>query len=218
MTNIPSSSQLVAYWDSIASIKQFRHPLPPQTVEKYFPKGGRVLDVGCGYGRQLKQLSDLGFHVAGTDTSSAMLEKAKETAPDAEFQQCRSDLPWEDNTFEVVLLVTLLTSVPFDLEQRKIVSEVARVLKPGGYVFVSDLPLQWSDKYLERYQAGAKRYGQYGVFDLDDGGTVRHHDMSYFMQLMSSFSCLELATHEVETMNGNLAKAVRFVAQLPEAS
>ena len=212
--NIPSSSQLVAYWDSIASIKKFRHPLPKETVEKYFPKDGKVLDVGCGYGRQLKELSDAGFSVAGTDTSSAMLAQAKETAPAADLQQCRSDLPWADDTFDVVLLVTLLTSVPFDLEQRKIVSEVKRVLKPSGYVFVSDLPLQWSDRYLLRYQEGAKRYGQYGVFDLDDGGTVRHHEMSYFMQLMSDFECLELTTHEVETMNGNQAGAVRFVGQL----
>lgn len=215
MTNsIPSSSQLVAYWDSIASIKKFRHPLPKEIVEKYFPKGGTVLDVGCGYGRQLKQLSEWGFSVAGTDTSSAMLQQAKETAPEAELQQCRSDLPWKDDTFDVVLLVTLLTSVPFDLEQRKIVSEVKRVLKPRGHVFVSDLPLQWSKRYLERYQEGAKRYSQYGVFDLDDGGTVRHHEMGYFMQLMSEFDCLELDTHEVETMNGNEAIAVQYVGQL----
>ena len=211
--SIPSSSQLVAYWDSIASIKKFRHPLPKAIVEQYFTKSGKVLDVGCGYGRQLKELSELGFSVAGTDTSSAMLEKAKENAPDAELQQCRSNLPWEDNTFDVVLLVTLLTSVPFDLEQRKIVSEVKRVIKPGGHVFVSDLPLQWSKKYLDRYQEGAKRYGQYGVFDLDDGGTVRHHEMGYFIQLMADFTCLEMNTHEVETMNGNEALAVRYVGQ-----
>lgn len=214
--NIPSSSQLVAYWDSIASIKKFRHPLPAETIEQYFPKKGKVLDVGCGYGRQLKELSELGFSVAGTDTSAAMLEKAKETAPEAELQQCRNDLPWADNTFDVVLLVTLLTSVPFDLEQRKIVGEVKRVLKPGGYVFVSDMPLQWSTDYLARYQEGTKRYGQYGVFDLDDGGTVRHHEMGYFVQLMAEFECLEMGRHEVETMNGNEAVAVRYVGKLAE--
>ena len=212
--SIPSSSQLVAYWDSIASIKKFRHPLPKEIVEKYFSQGAKVLDVGCGYGRQLKELAEMGFSVAGTDTSSAMIKQAKESAPRAEIQQCRSDLPWEDNTFDVVLLVTLLTSVPFDLEQRKIISEVKRVLKPQGHVFVSDLPLQWSDRYLARYREGAKRYGQYGVFDLDDGGTVRHHEMGYFVQLMAEFECLEMGTRDVETMNGNEAIAVQYVGQL----
>lgn len=212
---IPSSSQLVDYWDSIASLKKFRHPLPQSVVDKYFPDGARVLDIGCGYGRLVENLLAQGFSVAGTDTSTAMLKEARKNAPKAELQECRSDLPWDDKTYDVVLLVTLLTSVPFDLEQRQIMSEVRRVLKPGGYVFVSDLPLQWSAQYLERYRDGQKRYGQYGVFDLAGGGTVRHHEQGYFMQLMNGFKCLEMETHEVETMNGNQAQAVRFVGQLP---
>lgn len=213
--NIPSSSQLVDYWDSIASLKKFRHPLPQPVIDQYFPAGAKVLDIGCGYGRLVEDLLSQGFSVAGTDTSRAMLEQAKKNAPAADFQECRSDLPWKDDTYDVVLLVTLLTSVPFDLEQRQIMSEVKRVLKPGGYIFVSDLPLQWSARYLARYREGQKRYGQYGVFDLADGGTVRHHEQGYFMQLMNGFTCLKMETHDVETMNGNQAQAVRFVGQLP---
>ena len=91
--------------------------------------------------------------------------------------------------------------------------ELKRVLKPGGYLFVSDLPLQWSHDYLARYHQGSKRYGQYGVFDLADGGVVRHHELGYFMQLMSGFKTLEMETHDVITMNGNPAQAVRYLGQ-----
>ena len=65
-----------------------------------------------------------------------------------------------------------------------------------------------------RRRNGLDRYGQYGVFDLADGGTVRHHDLNYFMQLMSGFVCLELETHEVETMNENRALAIRYLGRL----
>lgn len=210
---IPSSSQLIKYWDESATSKEFRHPIPEAVIERYFPKNAKVLDMGCGYGRLARYLSDLGFDVSATDTSSAMLEQAKRNAPKCEFRNCRSELVWDDNTFDVAIIVTLLTSVPFDLEQRQIMSELRRVLKPGGCLFVSDLPLQWSTSYLDRYKAGYKRYGQYGVFDLADGGTVRHHDLGYFTQLMNGFDCLELETHEVVTMNGNSAQAIRYIGQ-----
>ncbi|MBE9064421.1 class I SAM-dependent methyltransferase [cf. Phormidesmis sp. LEGE 11477] len=210
---IPSSSELIKYWDESATSKEFSHPIPQAVIERHFPKGARVLDMGCGYGRLARYLSDLGFVVAATDTSPAMLEQAKKNAPECEFQNCRSELGWDDNTFDVAIIVTLLTSVPFDLEQRQIMSELKRVLKPGGCLFVSDLPLQWSASYLDRYKDGYKRYGQYGVFDLADGGTVRHHDLGYFTQLMGGFDCLELETHEVITMNGNSAQAVRYVGR-----
>ena len=212
--SIPSSSQLIGYWDSSAESKEFRHPLPDAVIDKYFPADGNVLDIGCGQGRLAAYLAEKGFSVSGTDTSPAMLEQAKKNAPNCEFRNCRSELIWEDNTFDVVLLVTLLTSVPMDLEQRQIMAEVKRVLKPGGYLFVSDLPMQWSKRYLDRYADGLKRYGQYGVFDIEDGGVVRHHEMTYFMKLMARFDCQEIETHEVTTMTGNQAEAIRYVGKL----
>ncbi|MEM9947302.1 MAG: class I SAM-dependent methyltransferase [Cyanobacteria bacterium P01_D01_bin.36] len=211
---IPSSAELIKYWDANATSKAFSHPIPQEFIETYFPTNAKVLDVGCGQGRLASYLSEMNFQVSGTDTSTAMLEEARKNVPNCEFRECRSsELTYEDNTFDVAIAVTLLTSVPFDLEQRQIMSEIKRVLKPEGILFISDLPLQWSDKYLERYQKGQRRYGQYGVFDLEDGGVVRHHELSYFNQLVSSFTPLKMETHNVVTMNGNQAEAVRFVGK-----
>jgi SAM-dependent methyltransferase len=212
--NIPSSSQLIEYWDSTASTKEFLHPLPKNIIEQYFPAGGAVLDFGCGYGRLAASLLELGFQVSGTDTSPAMLEKARRDVPGCEFRYCQNELSWADGSFDVVLLVALLTSVPLDLEQRQIMGEIRRVLKPGGCIFISDMPLQWSARYLERYEKGLKRYGQYGVFDIADGGILRHHDLGYFTQLMEGFVCLELETHLVTTMEKNQAEAFRYVGRL----
>ncbi len=213
--NIPSSSRLIQYWDANATSKEFKHPIPQPLIDRYFPSGAKVLDVGCGQGRLAGHLAQMGFVVFGTDTSTAMLEQARQNVQGCEFRECCSiRLTYDDGTFDVAIAVTLLTSIPFDLEQRQIMNEIRRVLKPGGCLFISDLPLQWSARYLGRYEAGQKRYGQYGVFDLDDGGVVRHHELGYFMQLVGDFTTLAMETHEVVTMNGNNAQAVRYIGRL----
>ncbi|MEL6159695.1 MAG: class I SAM-dependent methyltransferase [Cyanobacteria bacterium J06554_11] len=74
--NVPSSSQLVEFWNASATSKEFRHPLPKRFIEKYFPAGASVLDIGCGQGRLTKYLSESGFSVSGMDISAAMLEQS----------------------------------------------------------------------------------------------------------------------------------------------
>ncbi|MGD1864338.1 MAG: class I SAM-dependent methyltransferase [Phormidesmis sp.] len=212
---IPSSSQLTKYWDASATSKDFAHPIPQHLLEAYFPAKANVLDVGCGYGRLASVLSAMDFQVSGTDTSSAMLTEARKNAPNCEFRECcDGELPYDDDVFNVAIAITLFTSVPSDIDQRQLISEIKRVLKPSGVLFISDMPLQWTTRYLSRYQKGQKRYGQYGVFDLEGGGVVRHHELDYFMQLTSDFTPLLMEPHEVVTMNGNQAQAIRFVGQL----
>ncbi|MEL7144139.1 MAG: class I SAM-dependent methyltransferase [Cyanobacteria bacterium J06643_4] len=212
---IPRASQLVQFWDNSATSREFRHPVPQAVINGYFPPKAKILDIGCGQGRLTKKLSDMGFAVSGTDTSTGMLAQAQKSAPECDFCRCQNNqLPWENDVFDVAIAITLFTSVPSDKEQRQIISELKRVLKHDGLLFISDMPLQWTHRYLERYQRGAKRYGQYGVFDLADGGVVRHHDLGYFMQLLDGFTPLVLETHPIVTMNGNSAQAIRYVGKL----
>jgi len=214
---VPASSQLIPYWNESATTKEFRHPIPDSIISNYFPSGAAIIDIGCGQGRLCKQLSDMGFSLSGTDTSAAMLEQAKKTAPNCEFRQSQDGkIPWNDDSFEVAIAVTLFISVPAETEQQQLISEVKRVLKPNGLLFISDMPLQWSTRYIERYQKGLQRYGQYGVFALPSGNVVRHHELSYFMQLVSGFNTLEIETHNVTTMNSNSAQAIRYIGRLPK--
>jgi len=211
---VPSTAQLTDFWNHAATQKTFGHPLPEHIVKTYFPPSGSVLDVGCGYGRLTRQLSDAGFGVAGADASPAMLDAAQQAVPDGEFRHCTTTLPWDTQMFDAVILVTLLTSVPAESDQRQLISEVLRVLKPGGHVFVSDMPLQWAGRYQARYAEGLKRYGEYGVFDLPNGGTVRHHALDYFLDIMSDFERVLLEPYGVTTMNGNSAQAFRYVGRV----
>ena len=83
-----------------------------------FPGNARVLDIGCGTGPQSRTLAGWpgAGEVIGVDQLEPFLERARELAseiPNLSFQQADArDLPFEDASFDVVVLHTLLTHVP----------------------------------------------------------------------------------------------------------
>src|SRR5262245_45210486 len=63
----------------------------------------RLLDVGCGPGLAALLASARGAQVAGLDAAEASLEVARERVPAGDFRVGEmEDLPWPDNTFDVV--------------------------------------------------------------------------------------------------------------------
>src|SRR4030095_15987167 len=90
------------------------------------------------------------------------------------------------------LLFSVLTCLPTDDGQRDIVKEVKRVLRPGGLFYISDLWLQDDERTRERYARDEAKYGVYGVFDLPEGVTVRHHDPLWIEELTRDFQTVAL--------------------------
>jgi SAM-dependent methyltransferase len=56
-----------------------------QILKKAGIADGRVVDLGCGSGIWARHLSDAGYNVVGVDQSPAMIERARQRAPKAEF-------------------------------------------------------------------------------------------------------------------------------------
>lgn len=106
-----------------------------------FPDGARVLDIGCGTGAQSRTLAGWPgvAEVVGVDQLEPLLERGRELAADLDnvsFRQSDArDLPFEDASFDVVVLHTLLTHVP---GPEGVLAQVHRVLRPGGQVAVYD--------------------------------------------------------------------------------
>jgi len=90
---------------------------------------GRVLDVGCGTGRNLP-LFPAGAKVIGLDPERASLLKARRRAPGALLVRGSAEkLPFRDGAFDTVVSGLVFCSVPDPLRG---LAEVKRVLAPGG--------------------------------------------------------------------------------------
>src|SRR5258705_9226475 len=212
-----SASSQISYWDRVAHEKRFSHPLRLDWLEKYSAKQARILDYGCGYGRTLVDLLAGGFqNLVGVDFSEAMLARARVAAPCAGL--VRNDghsLPFKNECFDGALLFAVLTCIPANDEQRALMAEAERMLRPGGLLYISDLLLNDDERNRERYQQFAEAYKCYGVFELPEGVAVRHHQREWIEELTSSFRQLEYEPFTVTTMNGNTSAAFQYLGRKP---
>jgi SAM-dependent methyltransferase len=109
-----------------AEIADVRVPLVAAVVAV---SPARVLEVGCGWGELAEWLArDTGAEVVATDLSPHMVELARERGVDARVADVQA-LPFADGEFDVVVAAWMLYHVP---GLPKALSEIARVLRPGG--------------------------------------------------------------------------------------
>ncbi|WP_298491179.1 class I SAM-dependent methyltransferase [uncultured Maritimibacter sp.] len=104
-------------------------------------RGGSVLEVGVGTGLSLAHY-DAGVQVTGIDFSEEMLAKAKAKVATLGLSQVvalrQMDaryLDFPDASFDTVAAMHVLSVVP---EPERVMSEIARVLKPGGRVVITN--------------------------------------------------------------------------------
>ena len=206
------------YWNTEGTRKSFAHPLNLQRVSQWLSHDSRILDFGCGYGRSLGELFNAGYrNLIGFDFSPAMIAAARARFPEITFQELQSSpIPLPDSSMDGALLFSVLTCIPTDDGQRATVAELHRVLRPGGLLYISDLRLQHDERNLSRYARDEAKYGTYGVFDLPEGVTVRHHDPKWIESLTSDFETAALDHIEVVTMNGNPAHAFQWFGLKPD--
>ena len=100
-------------------------------------KSGQVLDLGCGVGRLGKVIakrkrSDI--ELVGIDITPELLKEATEGYT-ALLEGDAHHLPFKDNTFDAVILHSILHHAA---EPAVVAKEAARVLKPGGILIASD--------------------------------------------------------------------------------
>jgi ubiquinone/menaquinone biosynthesis C-methylase UbiE len=104
-------------------------------------KGKRLLDVGCGYGRDLPFYAKRGARVYGTDPSSTMIELAKQHcsgSPNLSVQPVQKTT-FPDRFFDVVTSTYALHNAP---NLRQAFRELHRILKPKGLlIFLVQHPL-----------------------------------------------------------------------------
>lgn len=203
------------YWDKVAAEKSFTLRPDFRLLETSIDKDAFIVDYGCGYGRTLEEFYQVGYrNMLGLDFSSEMVARGHKSFPYLNLQiveNTHTNLP--DCSVDMVLLFALLTCITEDEQQQEVMDEVKRILKPGGVVYVSDFLLNNDERNNKRYAAYAEKYDLYGVFDLPEGVTLRHHDENYVKQLMNDFSITHFEKTENRTMNGHISNGFVLMAQ-----
>lgn len=108
-----------------------------------FATGKDVLEVGCGTGLVLQRIAEFARVARGVDISPNMLERARERGLDVQLSSATA-LPFPDATFDVACSFKVLAHVP---EIALALSEMARVVRPGGHV-LAEFYNPWSLRAL----------------------------------------------------------------------
>lgn len=98
-------------------------------------RGDRILDLGCGQGRHLAAFRDRGLESTGLDLSRPLLRRAREATADRVplVQGDMRRVPLADDSFDAV--TSFFTSFGYFAsrsEDRRVLKEIRRVLRPGG--------------------------------------------------------------------------------------
>lgn len=204
-----------AYWDRVAGEKKFTIPVSMELFRERLGADAAILDLGCGYGRVLQELKGCGFlNLAGVDFSEKMIEVAKANLPGVDLKvNTGSEIPYGDGCFDAVIITAVLTCIPGDDEQKRLIAGIERVLKPGGTVYIYDFLINKDQRNLERYDKYKQKYGKYGVFELDDAVTLRHHTLEWINELTSSFTKLLFEEKIFDTMHSHQSRGFCFVGK-----
>jgi ubiquinone/menaquinone biosynthesis C-methylase UbiE len=122
---------------------------PLAVLAEHVPlEGATVVDVGCGDGTLVRWLAARGAHVVGVETGEEPLARAREATAvaDERYEQGGGEaLPLPDAHADAVTFIQSLHHVPGDLMDQAL-AEAARVLKPGGVLYVQE-PLPEGEQF-----------------------------------------------------------------------
>lgn len=102
-------------------------------VRAYVPlEDKRILDIGCGIGAYVAKFREFTQQVYGIDVERARVLKGSKGLPNLSVAR-GEDLPYKDNTFDVIFLNEVLEHVEDDA---KVVEEALRVTRDGGHIVI----------------------------------------------------------------------------------
>jgi SAM-dependent methyltransferase len=123
----------------IRTVSTTRSPL--DVLDELLPEGAPVVvDVGCGEGSLVRRLARRGARAIGIEVAPEPLARARAHAPvgGERYEQAGAQaLPLPDASADVVLFMNSLHHVPGDQLDRAL-AEAARVLRPGGMLYVQE--------------------------------------------------------------------------------
>lgn len=204
----------LAYWNQEGATKTFTHPVNLDWLQTHLQPRAKILDYGCGYGRITALLSEHMYDAIGVDPAEVMVQKARNLHHGLPFQHIQPPhVPFPDGFFDAAMLFAVLTCIPADDDQKTTISELHRLVRPGGLLYVSDYWLGTDDSSRKRYEAGTQKHPTYGVFELAEGVAVRHHSREWIAELLQQWQTVAMTDIDVTTMDGNKRSGFQWLGQ-----
>lgn len=168
-------------------IKRFNWDVVRWT-RRFLPAGSKVLDGGCGISHTVWSLREAKYDAWGADFAKDTVNAVKRVIPD--LQVLEGDvraLPFEENSFDGVWSLGVIEHFPEGYEP--IVAEMARILRPGGYAFVTFpamSPLRRMKAAVGAYPRFAGGYSGFYQFALDPKSVVETFERHGFQVAANS--------------------------------
>lgn len=151
---------VIATWYAKTTLKDLkRHRLMAKQLAEKIPSNGRVLEIAPGPGYFCIELARLGkYQITGLDISKSFVEIARRNAAQAglkiDFQQGNaSNMPFKEDTFDFTFCQAAFKNFS---EPVRAMTEMCRVLCPGGLSVISDLRRDASAAEIEREIKGMR--------------------------------------------------------------
>ncbi|CAH0536641.1 class I SAM-dependent methyltransferase [Vibrio marisflavi] len=185
-------------WDSVASQVSFNLEISANAFVATVPIEAKVLDFGCGYGRITHQISELGYNkVIGIDSLKEMINRGLGEYPELDLRHFSTDvLPFSDNEFDSIITCAVFTCIPNKSSREQVLSELRRVLKPNGVIYLAEF---CSDVSLH--------------FVSGTGVSMWHSKKVELEELLEDFSIESSTLVDTPTMSGHKSKASHIIAR-----
>lgn len=136
-----------------------------ENLVKHAGKAARVIDIGCGTGRDMAWLESQGVAVTGIDLSCEMLRYARGKVRGDLFAMEMTRLGFRDGCFDAAWCCASLLHLP-KVEALRALTEIRRVLKSGSLVILS-LQEGSGEGWEGGYRDDVRRFfARYGVEEL----------------------------------------------------
>lgn len=134
-------------------------PMLPRSCDR------RILDAGCGTGGNLEWLQRYAGkgEVVGIDLVTDAISFCAEGGSKLLAQASVTHLPFSDTTFDLVTSFDVLVQLPGENADDDSISEMYRVLRPGGFAFVRVAAYEWMRSSHDEALGTQRRYSLTGL-------------------------------------------------------
>lgn len=135
-----------------------------QLMKGKFNLENKILDAGCGNGRNLTYFIENGYSATGLDKNEEELQELRKKYPNHNFIHSKiANLPFKNDSFDRVICIAVLHFAENKTHFIELFAELLRVLQPKGLLFIrmaSNIGIENNIKYLGN-----------GVYKIPDGTT-----------------------------------------------